>query len=130
MIKFTIPIEPRTKKNSGNIVDLGKRCACCKRGKLSILLPSTLYKKYEKESKVFIPKVETIDYPVNIKYLFYKSTNVRCDLNGLFQAADDILVKYKVIKDDNRFIVAGHDGSRVLLDKDNPRTEIEITPME
>lgn len=33
------------------------------------------------------------------------------------------------VKDDTFTILAGHDGSRVLVDKDNPRTEIEITRM-
>jgi hypothetical protein len=37
---------------------------------------------------------------------------------------------YGIIEDDNSQIVAGHDGSRVRYDKNNPRTEIEITEME
>ena len=48
------------------------------------------------------------------------------DLVGLLQAVDDILVHYNVIKDDNSRIVQSHDGSRVLYDKGNPRTEIYI----
>nr|DAZ39251.1 MAG TPA: Cytosine specific methyltransferase [Caudoviricetes sp.] len=32
--------------------------------------------------------------------------------------------------DDNSRIVAGHDGTRVLYDPKNPRTEIYITKME
>jgi len=50
-----------------------------------------------------------------------------CDLNGLIQAIDDILVKYGVISDDNFNIVVGHDFSRVMIDKVNPRTEIVIS---
>ena len=52
------------------------------------------------------------------------------DLVGLEQATDDILVHYGVIEDDNSRIVAGHDGSRVRYDKDNPRVEITIGAME
>lgn len=37
--------------------------------------------------------------------------------------------RFGVIKDDNSRIVAGHDGSRVLYDKENPRVEITITPI-
>lgn len=48
------------------------------------------------------------------------------DLVGLLQAVDDVMVHYGTIKDDNSRIVAGHDGSRVLYDKENPRTEIVI----
>jgi Holliday junction resolvase RusA-like endonuclease len=73
-----------------------------------------------------MPKVKTIDYPVNIKYTFYRKDRIRCDLNGLIQAIDDILVKYGVIADDNFNIVVGHDFSRVIIDKENPRTEVEI----
>lgn len=32
--------------------------------------------------------------------------------------------------DDNSQIIVSHDGSRVLYDKDNPRTEVTISPYE
>jgi len=62
--------------------------------------------------------------------LFYKSTKRQCDLTGLLQSIDDILVKAEVLTDDNFNIVAGHDGSRVLIDRKNPRTEITIDYLE
>lgn len=52
----------------------------------------------------------------------------KVDALNLGEALDDILIKYGVIEDDNCLIVASHDGSRVFYDKENPRTEIEITP--
>lgn len=45
-------------------------------------------------------------------------------------AADDLLVLANIIKDDNSSIVKSHDGSRVLYDKQNPRTEIYIFDYE
>ena len=51
-------------------------------------------------------------------------------MTNLQQGLNDILVKYGVIEDDNNRIVASMDGSRVKYDKDNPRTEVEITPYE
>ena len=45
---------------------------------------------------------------------------------NLLQAVDDILVEAGILADDNYCIVAGHDGSRVYYDKQNPRTEIGI----
>lgn len=42
----------------------------------------------------------------------------------------DILVDAGILKDDNSNIVAATDGSRVLYDKSNPRTEIFIEEME
>ena len=57
-------------------------------------------------------------------------TKRKVDLPNLLNAIDDVFVKYKVVEDDNRNIVATHDGSIVLYDKENPRTEIEITPLK
>jgi hypothetical protein len=37
------------------------------------------------------------------------------------------MVKAGLLKDDNYKILASHDGSRVMVDKNNPRTEVEIT---
>ena len=54
-------------------------------------------------------------------------TRRRVDLNNLLEAATDLLVSAGVLKDDHCGIVVSHDGSRVLYDKDNPRTEITIT---
>ena len=62
-----------------------------------------------------------------LRCLFYMKTRRKVDLTNLLEAADDVLVKYHVLVDDNSQIVAGHDGSRVLYDKSNPRIEIDIT---
>lgn len=95
------------------------------------IAPSERYKQYETESGWFIKcKNAKIDHPVNVKCLFYMATRRKPDLNNLLEAATDVLVHYKVIADDNANIVAAHDGSRVLYDKDNPRTEIYISDME
>ena len=121
-MKFTIPLVPITKKNHQRIL----------RNKSTgrpFVAPSTQYKQYEKDAMRFIPKGKTIDYPVNVKCLFYMPTHRLCDLNGHSQSIDDIMVKAGLLADDNYKIVAGHDGSRVLYDKDYPRTEVEITPI-
>ena len=39
-------------------------------------------------------------------------------------------MKARVLEDDNSKIVAAHDGSRVELDREKPRVEIEIEEME
>ena len=57
-------------------------------------------------------------------------TRRKVDLTNLQEAADDMLVHFKVLEDDNMTIVAGHDGSRVRYDKENPRIEITITKMK
>ena len=117
-MQIIIPLNPVTKKNHGTIVKV--------RGK-SIMLPSKQYVKYEKECKPYIPVVEKpIDYPINLKVLYFMETKRKCDLTNLLQASCDMLVKYKVLEDDNYTIVASVDGSEVFYDKENPRCEIYI----
>ena len=117
MIKFTIPIAPRTKKNSQRIVVVRNRPK---------IIPSKLYKQYEKDCKPFIPKIETIDYPINLKCVYYMPTKRRVDLVNLLEATCDMLVHYGILQDDKSDIVYSHDGSYVSYDKNNPRTEIEV----
>lgn len=57
-------------------------------------------------------------------------THRRVDLVNLLQATCDILVRYGILIDDNSNYVVGFDGSRVLYDKENSRTEIEITEIK
>lgn len=119
IVKFTVPITPVTKKNSQRIVARGGR---------PIILPSEKYKEYESMALWFIPKNEMpIDFPVNVKCIFYMPTNRLCDLTNHLESIDDVMVKAGLLKDDNYKIIASHDGSRVFVDKDNPRTEVEIT---
>jgi len=124
MINFTIPLPPITKKNSQRIVWAKNR---------SIIIPSEAYKRYESECAYFIPSNlvrKGIKNPINLKVVYYMPTKRKVDLNNLLEATTDILVFYGVLEDDNRDIVATHDGSKVLYDKENPRCEIEITFLE
>ena len=116
--KLTIPIEPRTKKNSQQIV-------MCK-GR-PIIIPSKQYKSYEKQAMNFlILYTFVIDFPVNVECHFYMGTHRKVDLVNLLECSLDVLVKAGILVDDNSEIVVSHDGSRVHYDKENPRTEIII----
>lgn len=97
-----------------------------------MVIPSKQYKLFEQECLYQIDSKykKKIDYPVNIKAIFYMKTKRRVDLTNLLEALDDMLVNAGVILDDNRDIIASHDGSLVLYDKENPRIEIEITNKE
>ena len=125
MIKFTLPIKPVSKKNHGQIV---------MRGKYPMLLPSKQYLQFEKDSLPYFYRVKqevgVVDYPVNIQCTFYMDARRKVDLSNLLNAVDDAMVKSGFILDDNRDIIAGHDGSRVYHDKDNPRIELEITEVK
>ena len=121
-MKITIDVPPITKKNSQQIVRAKGHY---------MVLPSKQYRKYEKEaSKILKWKDEPIDYPVNVECKFYMPTRRRVDIANLTSAIHDVLVHAGVLEDDNRNIVYSMDGSRVLYDKEHPRTEIEITRVE
>lgn len=96
-----------------------------------MIIPSKLYKDYEKECNKYMPTLDKpIDYPINLKCIYYMPTRRKVDLNNLLEATTDMLVHYKVLLDDNCKIVYSHDGSRVRYDKKNPRTEIYIDKIE
>lgn len=125
MIKFTLPVTPRSKKNSGQIV---------MRGKYPVLLPSKQYLQFEKESLPYLYRVKqeagVVNYPVNIRCTFYMDARRKVDLANLLNAVDDAMVKSGFLLDDNRDIIAGHDGSRVFHDNVNPRIELEISEIK
>lgn len=123
-IEFTIPLPPITKKNHQRIVTNHKN------GK-PMVIPSSQYKEYEKNAMWFIPRPQkAIGEPVNVRCLFFLPTRRKGDLTNYLEAIDDVMVKCGLLKDDNYTIIQSHDGSRVLYDKDNPRTEILITSVE
>ena len=121
-MKFTIPVAPRTKKNSQSFVTL--------RTGRTLLLPSKTYKEFEKKvvswCKINLTDFEPLNSPVNMSCKFYMDKNYKSDLVGYLQAIQDALIKAGVIEDDNHNIIASVDGSEVLLDRSNPRIEIEV----
>lgn len=117
MYTFTIPSQCITKKNHQRIIYAGGRPR---------IIQSKQYLEYEESCSLYL-KPLGIDYPINLKCLFYMPTLRRVDLSNLLASISDILVHHDVIKDDNFNIVKSYDGSRVCYDKLNPRTEIEIT---
>lgn len=119
-LKIIIPIPPVTKKNSQQIIYVKGR---------HLPIPSKKYKEYETGCEAFLYQYRNIDidYKVNVKCIYFMPTKRRVDLVNLQEATLDVLVAYKIIDDDNSQIVASMDGSRVYYDKENPRTEIEIS---
>lgn len=124
VIQFFIPGAPITKKNSMQIV---------RRGSHAGLMPSKQYREYEQQSLWYIPHLEApIDYPVNIRCVYQMPTRRKVDITNLLGATDDVLVLAGLLLDDNRDIVAGHDGSRVQHAKKGtqPGVEVTITKLE
>lgn len=119
VVMFTIPLQPITKKNSSIPITT-------KTGK-KIIIPSAAFQKYQRRCKEHVPVGLMIDCPVNIEAKYYIGKDSRVDISNLHSALHDILVHYKTIKDDDRTIVAGTDGSRVYVDHEYPRTEVIIS---
>ena len=113
---FTIPLNPVTKKNHGQIIISKGRPR---------MIPSKPYRDYEKEAARFCPELG-IDYPVNVGAVFYMRTRRRVDIANLIGGLHDVLVTAGTLEDDNSRIIASVDGCRVEYDKEEPRTVVVI----
>lgn len=123
-LRFTIPGRPVTKKNS-------QRIFVNRKTGTRFVSPSGAFKAYQEACGAYIPHQWTmLEGPLNLKCVYYMPTRRRVDLCNLLGATCDILVHYGMLKDDNSGVVASHDGSRVLYDKDHPRVDITITEVQ
>ena len=118
--KFTISEIPRTKKNSQRIRWIRGR---------PIPAPSLAYEEYEAAAGAYVPRLG-LTGRYNVKAVFYMPTRHRVDLVNLEEAICDILVCWGCIEDDSCKYIVSMDGSRVKYDKNNPRTEVEITELD
>ena len=129
---YTIPLDARPKKNTHRIAGCGKRCPVCGKYAKQFIRNSDSTTEFSFRAATFLhPKPETpISRPVQLVYRVYTQTRHRKDDLNLYENLDDILVKEKILQDDNRNIIRSRDWSRVLYDKENPRIEIYILPYE
>jgi Holliday junction resolvase RusA-like endonuclease len=122
IISLILHAPPRTKKNSGQFVSIGKG-----EKKRTIMLPSKAYREWEQlvlgQAKKQAGDL-CIDYPVNARLMIYRE-RATGDAVGYYQAVADALEKAGLLKND-RFIVSW-DGSRLLKDAAQPRVEVELT---
>lgn len=126
-MKLTIYGNPVTKKNSQRILYKFTKFG----RKTPFIAPSKAYVDYETDCLRQIKRPHSpVSVRVNVRCVYYMKTARRVDLANLIEATTDILVKARVLEDDNSKIVAAHDGSRVDYDKQNPRVEIWIEEME
>lgn len=124
MIKIEIPLLARSKKNSQSII-------INPRTHRPMIIQSELYRQYEKDCALFMPKLEnSIFSKVNLKCTFIVPDKRKRDLTNLENAIADILVKYKVLEDDNYNIINSWDGSRIVYEKGIEKTIIEINFVE
>ena len=122
--KYIISLPPITKKNSQQILTNHRT------GK-PFIAPSRQYKKYEQAAMWYLtPKPKA---PLSGRYrvatVLHMPTRRSVFHPNWLEACHDTLVAAKILADDNNAIIASVDGSRVMYDKENPRTEIFIEEM-
>lgn len=119
-MEIVIQGQPRTKKNSSRIAF---------RGNKRVLLPSKAFQAYEKVALMQLARVQAVHGPVSVLCRYYLQNRKSWpDLVGLLQATSDILQAAGVI-DNDKYIV-NYDGSMIAgIDKDRPRAEITIQPI-
>lgn len=112
--------QPRTKKNSSQIAFKGNK---------RVILPSKAFKEYEKVALMQLARVHAVHGPIAVRCRYYLQNRAHWpDLVGLLQATSDILQAAGVI-DDDKYIV-NYDGSMIAgIDRDRPRAEITIQPV-
>jgi len=120
---YTVSGNPIVKKNTQKVVRNGNR---------SFVVYSAQYREWlhraMDELALQDRPPEPINYPVILVCKFFMQTKRVVDLSALYEGIQDTLVKMDILADDNFNIVAGHDGSRVLLARQAPRTEVTIIP--
>jgi Holliday junction resolvase RusA-like endonuclease len=125
-ISFTIPGPPRTKKNSGRIVQASGRPR---------MLPSKAFEEWNKQAQIYLMLEKSrcrdswvgfMPYmdPVNCRALFFVDRWPAGDAVGYYQALADALEDAGIVENDR--LISSWDGSRVILDKENPRIEVEL----
>ena len=132
LASYVIPINPKPKKNEHRIAGSGQRCPVCKKYKKQFVRNGSGTTDFAfRAAKYLNPKpAAPISGPVRIVYRLYRETKHRVDDLNLYESLDDILVKEKILSDDNISVIRSRDGSRVFYDKDNPRSEIYIYSCE
>src|SRR5690349_6221330 len=97
ILNIVLLAPPRTKKNSGQFVSIGRGDK-----KRNIILPSPAYRAWE---KLVLSQAKQqgrdigIDYPVNARVTVYRE-RATGDAVGYYQAVADVLEKAGVLKDD------------------------------
>lgn len=127
-IEFVIPVEPRTKKNSQQVVR--------NRQGRTFITQSKRYKAYVADTALILNAVkgkndirEPIAEPVHVRAHFYRCTKKIVDLTNLQECLHDVLVGAGILADDSCRVIVSTDGSRVRYDNKSPRTEVVIEPI-
>lgn len=126
-IRLLITGAPRTKKTSNQLVQVGKAGE-----KRVIVMPSRAWKQWVAQAYItnnvsdpnYVWPLTGRQLPereYNCRAHFYRDAN-RGDAVGYYQGLADLLEKRGVLVDDK--CIVSWDGSRLFVDRENPRTEV------
>jgi Holliday junction resolvase RusA-like endonuclease len=126
VIHLTILGQPVSKKNSMQMARIKGRF---------FPVPSASYRRWMTLAKQQVPGqaagIPGLPYerPVHLKITAYRHTKRKIDLSNIYAAVEDMLQKYKILKDDA--LVESHDGSRKILGvpENEARVEIELNEL-
>ncbi|HYC33127.1 MAG TPA: hypothetical protein VEB59_12635 [Gemmatimonadales bacterium] len=119
-ISLVIEGAPRTKKNHGEVLQMGTR---------KVHLPSRPFRFWESSARIRRPPglvTPLTGRAYNVAALFYRDW-LAGDAVGYYQGLADFLQARGIVRDDKVFV--SWDGSRLLLDRERPRVELVLTPM-
>ena len=114
----TIPIPPRTKKNSQRIISVKGR---------PLVIPSKPYKAWEEGCGLYIGNAVGITAAVSCRAMIYRDKDLG-DASNYYNAIGDMLQKYGIVANDR--LIVHWDGSRLLLDRQLPRLELALFTVE
>ena len=149
MIHITIPSCPMVKKNGAktSLFMKDKRSGQLRQRPSPVHYYTDAYKQWAKEAikacADYKNKHTDSIFPstdrFNLKCIFYLDANRVVDLSALYEGVQDVLAGnagvwkesvparlYQIIEDDSIRFIGSHDGSRVVLDYVNPRTEVYL----
>jgi hypothetical protein len=114
---------PRTKKTSNQFVIAGNR---------RLMMPSKAWRQWCKAAPIYLQSAEALlphtgqhlpEQAYNCRALFYRDAD-RGDAVGFYQGLADLLEKRGVLVNDRN--ITQWDGSRLLIDRLNPRVEVML----
>lgn len=124
ILKFTIPGRPATKKTNQRVI---------RRGRLTKILPSIQYEKYENSCKDLCESFwKLVGYPpidcgISINCKIYLNNWIMGDESNYYQSFGDLIQTHGILNDDI-WIHWVDNNENVMMepDKENPRVEFEI----
>lgn len=120
-LTLTLYGAPRTKKTSNQILKIGKRLK---------VVPSKVWLAWRDKvlaSGDMKPWMRLKDQPYNCAAIFYRDAD-RGDAIGYMTGLADVLEEAGVVSNDR--LLVSWDGTRLRVDRKNPRVELFISPAE